>query len=152
MNYAEEVCRSRGIKLTLQRILVLNVMHEACDHPDAEDVYNRLSKLDQSHSKISLATVYRTLNLFESKGVLRRLEIGDGKARFEFIKDNITHHHLINLENHTIIEFSAPELDQIANLIARRFGYTIVKHKFELYGIPQKRSDVNNTKNAKSDD
>ncbi len=127
----EERCRLNGIKLTPHRMLIVQIMCEANDHPDAEEIYDRASKRDP---KISLATIYRSLFLFEQHGVIHKLAIGDGKARYE-IKDHI-HHHLLDLQDSKIVEFENHELNDLLIKIAYNLGYRIIHCKVELKALP----------------
>lgn len=128
----ETLCQDLGLKLTEQRKIIAKVLFEAVDHPTTEEVYNRASKID---SNISLATVYRTVGLFEGYGVIEKLDFSDGKARYEW-KSNIKehHHHLIDLDTGEVIEFQDDELEELKKRIAKRLGYKLVNHRLELYG------------------
>lgn len=127
----EESCRIHGVKFTPHRMLIAKVICESDDHPDAEEIYERASKKD---SKISLATIYRSLFLFEKQGSIRKLEWGDGKARYE-ITDHI-HHHLIDIKNGKILEFNNKDLNEVLNEIAIKLGYRIINCRIELRAIP----------------
>lgn len=136
----EKVCAARGMKITGQRRLILKVIAEATDHPDVEELYSRANQLD---SRISLATVYRTVNTLLEYGLLVKLEFGEGRARYEVVDDNVDHHHhLIDLESGKIIEFEDAELESIKERIAKRLGYKLVSHRLELYGIPFDKDDT----------
>ena len=129
-----KLCLVKNIKLTSQRKIIGKALAESDDHPDAEELYLRANALD---SNISLATVYRTLSLFENAGLITKLEIGEGKARYELMKSkNDHHHHLIDLETGKIIEFYDEEIEVLKEKIAKRLGYKLICHKLELYGIP----------------
>ena len=128
----EEKCLSKGVKLTDQRRVIAQVMSKSTDHPDVDELYNRVSKID---SKISIATVYRTVKLFEEAGILTKHDFKTGKARYELNDD---HNHLIDIQSGEIIEFVDEEIDQIQKKIAEKYGYTLVDHKLELYGIKKK--------------
>ena len=128
----EQKCISKGVKLTDQRRVIAKVMSESTDHPDVDELYNRVSKID---SKISIATVYRTVKLFEESGILAKHEFKGGKARYELNDD---HNHLIDIKTGEIIEFVDDEINQLQQKIAEKYGYTLVDHKLELYGIKKK--------------
>ena len=128
----EQKCLSKGVKLTDQRRVIARVMSEANDHPDVDELYNRVSKIDP---KISIATVYRTVKLFEEAGILTKHDFKTGKARYELNDD---HNHLIDIKTGEIIEFVDDEINQLQQKIAEKYGYTLVDHKLELYGIKKK--------------
>ena len=128
----EQKCLAKGVKLTDQRRIIAQVMSESTDHPDVDELYNRVSKID---SKISIATVYRTVKLFEESGILTKHEFKGGKARYELNDD---HNHLIDIKTGEIIEFVDEEINQLQEKIAEKYGYTLVDHKLELYGIKKK--------------
>ena len=130
--HIEQLCVERGLRMTGQRRVVARVLSEADDHPDAENVYRRASKLD---AKISIATVYRTLRIFEDAGILQRLEFGDGRARFERAESD-HHDHLIDSESGKVIEFQNEQLEQLQEKIAADLGFRLVGHRMELYGVP----------------
>jgi len=128
----ETLCQDLGLKLTEQRKIIAKVLFESIDHPTTEEVYNRASKID---SNISLATVYRTVGLFEGYGVIEKLDFSDGKARYEWKSDvREHHHHLIDLDTGEVIEFQDDELEELKERIAVRLGYKLVNHRLELYG------------------
>ncbi len=128
----ERICIERGLRMTGQRRVVARVLSEADDHPDAEEVYRRAGKLEP---KISIATVYRTLRIFEEAGILQRLEFGDGRARFERTESE-HHDHLIDSGSGKVIEFHNAQLEELQVQIARGLGYRLVGHRMELYGLP----------------
>ena len=128
----ERLCVDKGLKMTEQRRIIARVLSEAEDHPDVEQVYQRASKIDQ---RISLATVYRTVRLFEQANILERHDFGDGRARYETIPEE-HHDHLIDMRNGTVIEFQNTEIERLQQEIARKLGYRLVDHRLELYGIP----------------
>ena len=128
----EQKCLSKGVKLTDQRRIIAQVMSESSDHPDVDELYNRVSKID---SKISIATVYRTVKLFEESGILTKHEFKGGKARYELNDD---HNHLIDIKTGEIIEFVDEEIEELQKKIADKYGYKLVDHKLELYGIKKK--------------
>ncbi len=133
----ERLCIERGLRMTVQRRVVARVLSEADDHPDAEEVYRRASRLD---AKISIATVYRTLRIFEDAGILQRLEFGDGRARFERAESD-HHDHLIDTASGKVIEFQNARLEELQEQIARDLGYRLVGHRMELYGLPMSEAD-----------
>ena len=128
----EQKCLSKGVKLTDQRKIIAQVMSESSDHPDVDELYNRVSKID---SKISIATVYRTVKLFEEAGILTKHDFKSGKARYELNDD---HNHLIDIKTGEIIEFVDEEIEELQKKIADKYGYKLVDHKLELYGIKKK--------------
>ena len=130
----EEKCLSKGVKLTDQRKIIAQVMSESSDHPDVDELYNRVSKID---SKISIATVYRTVKLFEEAGILAKHDFKGGKARYEAMIES-HHDHLIDIRSGEIIEFVDEEIEKLQNKVAEKYGYNLVDHKLELYGIKKK--------------
>jgi len=130
----EEKCKAKGVKLTDQRRIIAKVMGDSQDHPDVDELYNRVSKID---SKISIATVYRTVKLFDEVGIVTKHDFKGGKARYE--KINESHHdHLIDIKTGEIIEFVNHEIEKLQNKVAEQYGYKLVDHKLELYGIKKK--------------
>ena len=125
----EQKCLSKGVKLTDQRRIIAKVMSESTDHPDVDELYKRVSKID---SKISIATVYRTVKLFEESGILMKHDFKDGKARYELNDD---HNHLIDIKSGNIIEFTEEEIEKIQKRIAEKHGYKLVDSKLELYCV-----------------
>ena len=132
----EQKCISKGVKLTDQRKIIAKVMSEANDHPDVDELYNRVSKID---SKISIATVYRTVKLFEEYGILTKHEFKGGKARYEELSES-HHDHLIDVKTGEIIEFVDQEIENLQKKVAEKYGYDLVDHKLELYGVKKKKS------------
>lgn len=130
----ETTCVELGIKLTDQRKVIAHVIQKSEDHPNAEEIFARASQIDPN---ISLATVYRTVNLFEGYGIIEKLDFQDGKARYEAKSDvaNSHHHHLIDLETGKVLEFYDKELEELKEKIASKLGYKLVDHKLELYGV-----------------
>ena len=126
----EQKCMSKGVKLTEQRRIIAKVMSESSDHPDVDELYKRVSKLD---SKISIATVYRTVKLFEESGILTKHEFKGGKARYEQAPEE-HHDHLIDINSGEIIEFVDKDIEILQNKVAKKLGYKLVDHKLELYG------------------
>jgi Fur family transcriptional regulator, ferric uptake regulator len=133
----ELVCVEKGLKMTDQRRVISRVLSEATDHPDVEQVYHRAQRLDP---RISIATVYRTMKLFEEANVIERLDFGDGRARYEENREE-HHHHLIDLHTGEVIEFINDEIERMKQRIADELGYELVGHRLELYGVQRKRRD-----------
>jgi len=121
----------RGLRMTGQRRVIAQVLEEADDHPDVEELHARASALDAG---ISIATVYRTVKLFEEAGLLERLEFGDGRARYEDAERD-HHDHLIDVQTGEVIEFVDPEIEELQERIAKRLGYKLRGHRLELYGV-----------------
>jgi Fur family ferric uptake transcriptional regulator len=133
----EKKCIERGLKMTGQRRTIAKVLSESHDHPDVEMLYQRAAKLDDN---ISIATVYRTVKLFEESGIIERHDFGDGRARYEEAPE--THHdHLIDVKTGKVIEFSNEEIEKLQERIARELGFKLVDHRLELYGVPLKDSE-----------
>ena len=130
----EKKCISKGVKLTDQRKIIAKVMSESADHPDVDELYNRVSRLDP---KISIATVYRTVKLFEEAGILAKHDFKGGKARYEEMSES-HHDHLIDIKSGEIIEFVNDEIEVLQKKVAEKYGYDLVDHKLELYGIKKK--------------
>ncbi|MFN3145802.1 MAG: Fur family transcriptional regulator [Paracoccaceae bacterium] len=124
-------CENRGLRLTEQRRVIAGVLQDADDHPDVEELYGRVTAVDP---RISLATVYRTVKLFEEAGILDKHEFGDGRARYE-TADREHHDHLIDMQTGEVIEFVDPEIERLQERIAERLGYRLKGHKLELYGV-----------------
>jgi len=127
----------RGMKMTDQRRVIARVLSEAEDHPDVEEVYRRSTQLDPH---ISIATVYRTVRLFEEANILERHDFGDGRARYEELP-NEHHDHLIDVQSGRVIEFTSADIEVLQREIARRFGFRLVGHRLELYGVPLTSGD-----------
>ena len=130
----EQKCIDKGVKLTDQRKIVAKVMSGSHDHPDVDELYNRVSKID---SKISIATVYRTVKLFEESGILTKHEFKGRKARYEELNEG-HHDHLIDIKSGEIIEFVDDEIEKLQKKVAEKYGYKLVDHKLELYGVKKK--------------
>ena len=128
-------CAQNGLRMTEQRRIVAQVLEISNDHPDVEELYARASKLDP---RISIATVYRAVKLFEESGILEKLEFGDGRARYEDA-DRDHHDHLIDMQSGAVIEFIDPDIEALQKKIATRLGYRLKGHRLELYGVPIKR-------------
>ena len=131
----EQKCISKGVKLTDQRRIIAKVMSEAQDHPDVDELYNRVSEIDP---KISLATVYRTVKLFEEAGIVAKHDFKGGKARYEQLGES-HHDHLIDIKTGEIIEFVDDEIAKLQKKVAEKYGYELVDHKLELYGIKKNK-------------
>lgn len=127
-------CEAQGLRLTEQRRTIAAVLEAATDHPDVEELYNRASAADPN---ISLATVYRTVKLFEESGILEKHEFGDGRARYE-TSDREHHDHLIDMNTGEVIEFIDPEIEALQEKIAEKLGFRLMGHRLELYGVPLK--------------
>jgi Fur family ferric uptake transcriptional regulator len=136
----EQTCLDKGIKMTDQRRIICRVLSEADDHPDVEQVYRRAQDLDPN---ISIATVYRTMRLLEEAAVVTKLDLGDGRARYED-RFETHHHHLVDVQSGSLIEFSSDELERLKDLIAREMGFELIGHRLELYGIPLPRESQSN--------
>ena len=130
----ETKCKKKGVKLTDQRKIIAKVMSDSNDHPNVDELYNRVSKID---SKISIATVYRTVKLFEESGILAKHDFKGGKARYEELNEG-HHDHLIDVKSGEIIEFVDNEIEELQKKVAEKYGYELVDHKLELYGIKKK--------------
>ncbi|MFV2002591.1 MAG: Fur family transcriptional regulator [Paracoccaceae bacterium] len=128
-------CEEMGLRLTGQRRVVAAVLERAHDHPDVEELYNRALRQDPN---ISLATVYRTVKLFEDLGLLERHEFGDGRARYETAERD-HHDHLIDLNSGQVIEFVDREIEELQERIAAKLGYSLKGHRLELFGVPLKK-------------
>ena len=134
MSIIEEKCKKKGVRLTEQRRVIAKVMSDSQDHPDVNELYLRISKLD---SKISIATVYRTVKLFEEAGIIAKHDFKGGKARYEEVSES-HHDHLIDVNTGEIIEFVDNEIEVLQKKVAEKYGYNLVDHKLELYGIKKK--------------
>ena len=129
-----ERCEAKDLRMTGPRRTIAKVLQASDDHPDVEELYARASAVD---AQISIATVYRTVKLFEEAGILDKLEFGDGRARYEDAERD-HHDHLIDMNSGEVIEFVDPEIEELQERIAARLGYTLKGHKLELYGVPIK--------------
>ena len=130
----EKKCILKGVKLTDQRKIIAKVMSDSSDHPDVDELYKRVLKID---SKISIATVYRTVKLFEEIGILAKHDFKGGKARYEELSEG-HHDHLIDIKTGEIIEFVDEDIEKLQKKVAEKYGYDLVDHKLELYGIKKK--------------
>jgi Fur family ferric uptake transcriptional regulator len=128
----EHLCMERGMKMTGQRRIIARVLSEATDHPDVEQVYRRAVQLDP---RISIATVYRTVRLFEEADILERHDFGDGRSRYEEATDE-HHDHLIDIQTGKVTEFRNPEIEALQRKIAEQHGFRLVGHRLELFGVP----------------
>ena len=133
----EALCADKGLRITEQRKVIARVLSDAEDHPDVERVYERASAIDPG---ISIATVYRTVRLFEEAGILERHDFGDGRARYEAAAE-AHHDHLIDVETGNVIEFVDEELEELQKRIAARLGFRLVDHRMELYGVSVARDN-----------
>ena len=130
----EQKCIAKGVKLTDQRKTIAKIMSDSQDHPDVDELYKRASIID---SKISIATVYRTVKLFEEAGIVAKHDFKGGKARYEELHEG-HHDHLIDIKTGEIIEFVDEEIEKLQQKVADKYGYKLVDHKLELYGIKKK--------------
>jgi|TARA_B110000444_G_scaffold259824_1_gene304766 Fur family transcriptional regulator, ferric uptake regulator len=136
----EQKCLAKGVKLTDQRRVIVKVLSESkenygeTDHPDVDELYNRISKVDP---KISIATVYRTVKILEEAGILVKHDFKAGKARYEQLRES-HHDHLIDVKTGEIIEFVDEEIEKLQKKVAEKYGYKLVDHKLELYGVKKK--------------
>jgi len=133
----EQLCVEKNMKMTEQRRVIARVLSVAEDHPDVEEVHRRASKIDD---RISIATVYRTVRLWEEAGILDRHDFGDGRARYEEVTDE-HHDHLIDVRSGKVIEFQNAEIEALQERIAREHGMRLVDHRLELYGMPLETKD-----------
>lgn len=131
----EQLCHEKGLRITEQRRVIAKVLSESEDHPDVEALHARAAEID---SGISIATVYRTVRLFEEAGILERHDFGDGRSRYEAAADE-HHDHLIDVETGKVIEFVDQELEELQRQIADKLGYRLVDHRMELYGVSRDR-------------
>ena len=136
-NRIEQRCIEKNMKMTEQRRVIARVLSVSKDHPDVEEVHRRAIKID---TRISIATVYRTVRLWEESGILDRHDFGDGRSRYEEVTDE-HHDHLINVKSGAVIEFQNAEIEALQESIARKHGMELVGHKLELYGVPINSSD-----------
>ncbi|MEE4450959.1 Fur family transcriptional regulator [Novosphingobium resinovorum] len=137
----EALCAERGLRITEQRRVIAKVLSESTDHPDVEKLHERATAIDPG---ISIATVYRTVRLFEEAGILDRHDFGDGRARYEAAPE-AHHDHMIDVESGQVIEFVDPELEALQRIIAERLGYRLVDHRMELYGVRLDREEGEQT-------
>lgn len=128
----EALCASKGLRITEQRRTIARVLSDSVDHPDVEELHRRSAAIDK---RISIATVYRTVRLFEEAGILERHDFRNGRSRYETVADE-HHDHLIDIESGSVIEFHDDELEALQERIAARLGYRLVDHRMELYAVP----------------
>lgn len=128
----EALCAQKGLRITEQRRTIARIISESEDHPDVETLHERASAIDPN---ISIATVYRTVRLFEEAGILERHEFGNGRSRYEAVSEE-HHDHLIDVESGKVIEFHDEELEELKRRVAERLGFRLVDHRLELYGVP----------------
>ncbi|MFQ5534512.1 MAG: Fur family transcriptional regulator [Sphingomonadales bacterium] len=128
----EALCVKKGMRMTEQRRIVARVLSKSHDHPDVEEVYRRAIEIDPH---ISIATVYRTVRLFEEAGILERHDFRDGRSRYEEVREN-HHDHLIDVQSGKVIEFKSDEIEKLQHAVAEKLGYRLVDHRLELYGVP----------------
>lgn len=133
----EQLCIDQGMKMTEQRRVIARVLSEAKDHPDVEEVYRRATAVDP---RISIATVYRTVRLLEEANILARHDFGDGRARYEEVSEE-HHDHLIDVKSGRVIEFHSDAIEEIQQRIAAEYGFKLVGHRLELYGVPVNKED-----------
>jgi Fur family ferric uptake transcriptional regulator len=132
MDRIEQACVDKGMRMTEQRRVIARALAASNDHPDVEELHRRAVELDAG---ISIATVYRTVRLFEEAGILERHDLRDGRSRYEETPE--THHdHLIDMKTGKVVEFVDPEIERLQEAIAQRLGYRLVDHRLELYGVP----------------
>jgi Fur family ferric uptake transcriptional regulator len=135
MDRLEKICAEKGMRMTDQRRVIARVLSVASDHPDVEEIHRRSAAVDP---KISIATVYRTMRLFEEAGVVERHDFQDGRSRYEEAQSD-HHDHLIDLKSGAVIEFVSEEIEKLQRRIAEEHGYKLIAHRLELYGVPLKR-------------
>lgn len=137
MDRLEKLCIEKGLRMTEPRRVIARVLSQASDHPDAEELHRRANAQDAS---ISLATVYRTVKLFEDAGIIQAHDFRDGRARYEEMP-NEHHDHLINVKTGEVVEFHSEEIEELQEIIAKKLGFRLVDHRLELYGVPIKDTD-----------
>ncbi len=134
MTRIEKLCAEKGLRMTDQRRVIARVLSDASDHPDAEELYRRAASLDPH---ISIATVYRTVRLFEDAGILERHDFRDGRSRYEEVPD-AHHDHLIDVQTGRVIEFRNEDIERLQRRVAEELGFELVDHRLELYAVPRK--------------
>jgi Fur family ferric uptake transcriptional regulator len=135
MSRIESLCAEKGLRMTDQRRVIARVLSESSDHPDAEELYRRAATVDPH---ISIATVYRTVRLFEDAGILERHDFRNGRSRYEEMPD-AHHDHLIDVQNGKVIEFRNEEIERLQRRVAEELGFELVDHRLELYAVPKKK-------------
>lgn len=138
MHRIENLCAEKGMRMTDQRRVVARVLSTSTDHPDVEELYRRAHTVDPH---ISIATVYRTVRLFEEAGIIEKHDFRDGRSRYEEATES-HHDHLIDMKTGQVLEFVDPEIEALQEKIAQRLGYRLVDHRLELYGIPLKDGEA----------
>ena len=133
MTRIEKLCVDKGLRMTEQRRVIARVLSEAHDHPDVEEIYKRAAAIDP---KISIATVYRTMRLYEDANIIERRDFGDGRARYEEAPEN-HHDHLIDVQTGSVIEFRNEDIEKLQRRVAEELGFELVDHRLELYGVPK---------------
>jgi Fur family ferric uptake transcriptional regulator len=128
----EQLCHDKGLKMTEQRRVIARVLSDAVDHPDVEQVYRRATEIDP---KISIATVYRTVRLFEEASILARHDFGDRRSRYEELREG-HHDHLIDIQSGRVVEFRNEEIEKLQRIVAQELGYNLVGHRLELFAVP----------------
>ena len=128
----ESKCVAKGMRMTEQRRIIARVLSSSADHPDVEELYRRCAGIDD---RISISTVYRTVKLFEDAGIIERHKFGEGRARYEQMRES-HHDHLINLRTGEVIEFQSEEIERLQAEVAKKLGYRLVDHRLELYAVP----------------
>ena len=137
MDRIEKLCVDKGMRMTDQRRVVARVLSDSHDHPDVEELYRRSHAMDPH---ISIATVYRTVRLFEEAGIIERHDFRDGRSRYEETPDH-HHDHLIDMRSGRVVEFVDPDIEALQEAIARKLGYRLVDHRLELYGVPLDKAE-----------
>jgi Fur family ferric uptake transcriptional regulator len=140
----EQLCLDKGLKMTEQRRVIARVLSDSADHPDVERVYRRATEVDP---RISIATVYRTVRLFEEANILARHDFGDGRSRYEEMPSD-HHDHLIDLQSGRVIEFRNEQIEKLQEFIAGELGYELVGHRLELYAVPRRGRDRSSEKSS----
>ena len=138
MDRIEKLCIDKGMRMTDQRRVVARVLSQAHDHPDVEELYRRAQVIDPH---VSIATVYRTVRLFEEAGIIERHDFRDGRSRYEEAPD-VHHDHLIDMKSGKVVEFNDPEIEALQAAIARKLGYRLIDHRLELYGVPVEETEA----------
>ena len=140
MTRIETLCAEKGLRMTEQRRVIARVLSQAADHPDAEELYRRAAAIDPH---ISIATVYRTVKLFEDAGILERHDFRDGRSRYEEVPDS-HHDHLIDIQSGKVVEFHNEEIEKLQRRVAEELGFELVDHRLELYGVPKNKTPKGN--------